>query len=148
MKTLKQILENYVPRQLTTLGGNEVEKDLTDSDIENLRNELSDIIKRQTKKTTIYFAVFIVLILISAIVAIVAYIINQQPDTDSTTVKVIGMIANIFTITGVAPLTVYGVVRGWIKERDNAQTLLKLLDGLKKENLQSVLIVFSTMLKK
>ena len=149
MKTLKQILGNYVPSNLTKLGGEENERELNDNDVEVLRNELTDIIDKQTKRATVYFTVLVILVLISAIAAIVAYIINQQPGTEeSPIIKFIGMVANISTITGVAPLTIYSVVRGWIRERDNARTLLKLLDGLKKENLQSVLIVFFTMLKK
>ena len=148
MKSLKQILENYVPSNLTKLGGEENEVELNDNDVEELRNELTDLINRQTKKTTVYFSGFVVLILISAIAAIIAYIINNDPEMANETSKTIGMLANIFTITGVAPLTIYSVVRGWIKERDNAKTLLKLLDSLNRKNFQSVLIVFATMLKK
>jgi|GEM_PF-3475183 len=148
MKSLKQILGNYVPPNLTKLGGEETERELNDNDVEELRNELTGLINRQTKRATIYFSVFIVLILISAIAAILAYIINNDPEIASETSKTVGMIANIFTITGVAPLTIYSVVRGWVKERDNAKTLLKLLDSLNRKNFQSVLIVFATMLKK
>jgi len=137
MKTLKQILEDYVPRHLTTLGGDDIEKELTDNEVETLRNLLLETIKGQTKRTTIYFIVFFSLLILAAIIAILA---NFRSD--------ISTIANICTVTGVAPLTIYGIVIGWMRDRDNAKTLLNLLDGLEKKSLQSVVLIFFAMLKK
>jgi len=135
MQTLKQILQDYVPT-FTKLGDEKKEL-ISDESIEELRGKLMKQIKGQSKRTTIYFVTFFAILIIAAIFAILANFRND-----------LGHVANICTITGVAPLTMFSVVTGWIKDRDNAKMLLKMLDSLNKENFENVLIAFAAMLRK
>lgn len=141
MKTLKQILENYVP-VLTKLGGDESESQLNVR-LEEIRGELTPIVAARTKQIKWFFTIFILLAALSIIFAIAALFARKYVDNE-----IITTIASIFTIVGVAPLSFLMNVQNWKKDRDDAKMLLKMIDSLNTDTFQSVLIVIATMLKK
>jgi hypothetical protein len=142
MRNLKQILENYVPSNLTKLGGKENENQL-DAKLEEIRRELTPFVTARTKQIKLFFILFVGLALLSIIIALLAVFVDVFKDNNT-----IQIIASIFTIAGVAPLTFLLNVFTWKKERDDAQMLLKMIDSLNAATFQSVLIVIATMLKK
>ena len=141
MKSLEQILKNYVPA-FTKLGDDESESQLN-TQLEEIRKELVPFVTARTKQIKWFFTIFILLAALSVIFTIFALFASKYIDNQAIT-----MIASIFTIVGVAPLSFLMNVQNWKKDRDNAKMLLKMIDSLNIDTFQSVLIVIATMLKK
>ena len=141
MKSLSDIVQKYVPT-FTKLGDDESESQLN-AKLKEIRNELVPFVTARTKQIKIFFIVFVVLAALSVIIALLA--VFSDVFEDNNTIQVI---ASIFTIAGVAPLTFLMNVFTWKKERDDAKMLLKMIDSLNADTFQSVLIVIATMLKK
>lgn len=135
MASLKQIIEKHIP-VFTSLGEEENNEQLNE-DIENIRNELTGLIKANTKKISLFSVTIISVIVICVILSII--FINQGN---------LSLWANICTITGVAPLTLVGFIKDWWKDKTNANTLLRLIDSLDKESFYPILAVFVKMLSK
>lgn len=135
MESLKQIIEKHIP-VFTSLGEEENNEQLNE-DIENIRNELTGLIKANTKKISLFSVTIISVIVICVILSII--FINQGN---------LSLWANICTITGVAPLTLVGFIKDWWKDKTNANTLLRLIDSLDKESFYPILAVFVKMLSK